>query len=335
MNSKFGNTINEIKSDGILAIHSLSVSKDFNQKDDMCFQTADVIRLVSKNLVNLQPDYLIVLGDRIESFGAAVAAHILGIKIIHLHGGETSLGSLDDKLRHSISQLSTLHFTSAGVHKKKVSDILGSSKNVFDVGPMVIDGLLNLNNLSKKQFENKTGFVFSQKNFFITFHPETLSDDLGISGLKNLLQILENLDCNILFTAPNADAGSDLILKIIDKFISNNKKKCFYISSLGQELYLNGLLLFDCIIGNSSSGIIEAPLLNKKVLNIGNRQKNRYRFGRVTDVHNDKQSISKALKEIFEISIYEKFSLDEFKEKFKDKSPSKKIINFLKDYHSQ
>ena len=126
------------------------------------FQTVDVIRLVSKNLVNLQPDYLIVLGDRIESFGAAVAAHILGIKIIHLHGGETSLGSLDDKLRHSISQLSTLHFTSAGVHKKKVSDILGSSKNVFDVGPMVIDGLLNLNNLSKKQFENKTGLFFSK-----------------------------------------------------------------------------------------------------------------------------------------------------------------------------
>lgn len=332
-NSEFGNTIDEINNDGIFEIHALPFSGKLNEKKDMSFLTAETIKLVSKALEKFDSDYLMILGDRFESFGAAVAAHILGIKIVHMHGGESSLGALDDKLRHSISQLSTLHFTSANVHKKKVSDILSSSKGVFNVGPMVIDGLLNLKTISKKTFQSKTGFIFSQINLLITFHPETLSKDFGISGLNNLLKNLEKYNCNILFTAPNADAGSKFILDKISNFVSKNDERYFYIPSLGQDLYLNALLLFDCIIGNSSSGIIEAPLLNKKVLNIGNRQKGRYRFGSVLDVGKDYESINKALENIFKVGNFGKFGFEEFKKNNINKSPSKKIIKILRDYH--
>lgn len=330
LNRKFGNTIDEIKSDGISADLVLPIDIFTNKRSDMSSQTSEIIKQVSFSLERLNSDYLIILGDRFESFGAAAAAHLLGVENIHLHGGETSLGALDDKLRHAISQLSSIHFTSAEIHKNKVKQLLGSSKNVFNVGPMVIDGFLNLKLLSKKDFEKKTGFIFSKNNFLITFHSETLSTDFGISGLKNLLECLQNHDCNILFTAPNADVGSDLILNIIDNHINLKRNKSIFIPSLGQELYLNALLLFDCVMGNSSSGIVEAPLLGSKVLNIGERQKGRYRFGKVIDVENDYISISNAVDDILNKNKIKSFDFQEFKKSIKKKSPSKKIIEILK-----
>ena len=276
-----------------------------------------------------------ILGDRFESFGAAIASHLLGVKNIHLHGGETSLGAIDEKLRHSISQLSTIHFTSLDIHKRKVEQIIGSSRNVFNIGPMVLDGLLNLEKLSKIEFERKTGFSFSQKSFLITYHPETLSSDLGLSGFRNLLKVLKDYKCSILFTSPNADFGSKGIIKLIKEFISNNKKDCFYIPSLGHELYLNALNLFDCVMGNSSSGIIEAPLLNKIVLNIGNRQKDRQRFGHVIDVNNDLESIREGVKKIFELKNLEKgLRSKEIQKMLINNSPSDQIIKILKDFNT-
>ena len=330
LEEKFGNTKDEIHFDGIKNTQFLKIKKDLTYKNPMSYQTGETIKLISQTLESLNPKFLIVLGDRYESFAAAVAAHLSGIKVVHLHGGEKSLGSIDNKLRNAISQLSTYHFTSAEIHKINVENIIGSSKHVYNVGPLVLDGLLNLKKFSKKEFEMKTKFVFAKKNLLVTFHPETLASDSGISGLKNLLNILNNYDCNILFTAPNADKGSDLIIDIINKNIEKNKQKYFYIPSLGQELFLNALILFDCILGNSSSGIIEAPLFKKQVLNIGDRQKGRYRFGSVIDVGNDYDEICEAVKNIFDSSVYKKEEQFNFSKKFKYGSPSTTIIDILK-----
>ena len=333
LDSKFGNTIEEIKNDGIPTDFVLPIDIDINKKSDMSFQTSEVIKQVSISLDKLNPEYLIILGDRFESFGAAAAGHLLGVKNIHLHGGETSLGALDDKLRHAISQLSTIHFTSAEIHKKKVEEMVGSSSKVFNIGPLVMDGFLNLQLLSKKDFQKRTGFVFSNKNFIVTFHPETLSADFGISGLENLLKCLKDKNCNVLFTAPNADAGSDLVLKIIKDFINlnNNNNKYLFIPSLGQELYLNALLLFDCVVGNSSSGIVEAPLVEANVLNIGDRQKGRYRFGSVIDVDNSYISISNAINDVLGQTKKLEFNYKSLIESIKKNSPSNKIIQILKN----
>ena len=332
LDPKFGNTINEIKNDGIDPTYVMPISIATTTKRDMCLQASEVIKLVSSALEDSNSDYLMVLGDRFETLGAVFAAHLLGIEVIHLHGGESSFGAVDDKLRHAISQLSKFHFTSSDLHKKKVESIVGSSLNVFNVGPLVIDGLINLKNLSRKEFENLTGFEFSKTNLLITFHSETLSPDLGMVSFSNLLKVLKTIDCNILFTAPNADTGSDMIVEKIQNFISQRKNNLFYIPSLGQELYLNALILFDCVMGNSSSGIIEAPLVKTKVLNIGNRQKGRYKFGSVLDVmNNDFKDISNAVKCILEKNVSEEYHHKRIKEIYADRSPSKQIINILKN----
>ena len=328
---KFGNTIKEIEHDGIKVFYKLPIELNNQYELDMPYQTADTIKVVSKTLIKIDPDFLIVLGDRYETFAAATAAHLLGIKIVHIHGGETTQGALDDKLRNAITQLSSIHFTSAEVHKQKVQEMLISKNNIFNIGPLVIDGLLNLEIISKKLFEEKTGFRFNEKNFLITYHSETVSDDLGISGLVNLLEVLSKTKCNLLFTSPNADKGSNIIIDKIQNFVKNNKNKSFYIPSLGQELYLNALILFDCIIGNSSSGINEAPLLKKNVINLGIRQKGRYRFGSVIDVKNDLKSISNAIYKISKIPEDNPFDIEEFKKSHVSKSPSNQIIKFLKN----
>ena len=330
-NSNFGETIDEIFEDFEERNKIISIKNEYEEVDEMGFKTAEIIRSVTSVLKKIKPEYFVVLGDRYESFGAASAAHILGIKNVHLHGGETSLGAIDEKLRHAISQLSCFHFTSAEPHKKKVESILGSSSNVYNVGPLVLDGLENLKKISKKEFEIKTGFVFSNRNILVTFHPETLSKDYGISGFKNLLNVLDQFDCSILFTAPNSDNGYKVILENIKSYIRKNPKKYLYIPSLGHDMYLNALHFFDYVVGNSSSGIIEAPLLKTTVLNIGDRQKGRYRFGTVIDVINDFDAISEAVKKMFK--SFKKTDTDSYIDfkcfNFKD-SPSNQIINILK-----
>ena len=330
-NLNFGETINEINEDFQERNRIIPIHLGNSEFEEMGFKTAEIMRSVTTVLKDLKPYYFVILGDRFESFGAASAAHLLGIKNVHLHGGETTLGAIDEKLRHAISQLSSIHFTSAEIHKSKVKKMLGSLSNVYNIGPLVIDGLKNLKRVSKKEFEKRTGFLFANINFLITFHPETLSNDFGITGLINLLKVLEKYDCNILFTAPNADNGSSKIRNIISAFVKNNPEKSLYIPSLGHEMYLNALHFFDYVMGNSSSGVIEAPLLKTKVLNIGERQKGRYRFGPVIDVTNDFESISDVIKEIFK-SLSKTSDINHFNFKqlnFED-SPSNQIINILK-----
>ena len=173
LKSKYGNTINEIKSDGIKNITLFPIARDSKYSNQMSFQTAETIKLISQALEILNPNYLIVLGDRYESFAAATAAHLSNIKVVHIHGGEVSLGALDNKLRNAITQLSTIHFTSADIHKRNVQNIIGSSENVYNVGPLVIDGLLEFKKYSKSEFEKDTKFIFSKINVLVTFHPET------------------------------------------------------------------------------------------------------------------------------------------------------------------
>ena len=190
LDQRFGKTIDEIHKGGIRPSYLLPIKIDPQKKFDMNYQTAETIIGVTNALKQLSVDFLIVLGDRYETFAAVVAANLMNIRILHLHGGETTLGAIDDKLRHAISQLSTIHCTSADIHKEKVISILGTKKNVHNIGPMVIDALLNTEFLSRDDFQAETGFNFGRYNFLVTYHPETLSKDLGMRTLQNLLEVL-------------------------------------------------------------------------------------------------------------------------------------------------
>ena len=288
----YGRTILEIQADSIYPSALVPLSLDSIPQPPMAALTAEALSGLSKALENLRPQLLIVLGDRYESFAAASAGHLHGVSICHLHGGESTFGAVDDRLRHAISQLSNWHFTAAEPYRQRVIAMGHSEECVFNIGPMVLDGLHALTTITRDQFEESTGYHFGKSNLLVTYHPETLLPDLGLSGFKALLSALELIPCNVLFTHPNADDGSQDLLNCLKAFENLFPDRCCIIPSLGQKNYLSALRLFEAMAGNSSSGIIEAPLLGIPVLNIGDRQLGRLRHDHVLDVPAVKSQIS-------------------------------------------
>ena len=295
LSPRFGRTVSEIEIDGHIPSAQVPLSLDGPNAPSMAALTAEALAGLDKAFQALQPDILILLGDRYEAFAAATAAHLLGIPVAHLHGGESSVGAVDDRLRHAISQLSTWHFTSAEPYRERVIRMGHPPERVLNVGPMVLDALLVTQISNRSDFEHSTGFCFGPKNLLVTFHPVTLCSDLGVGCFLALLSALEEVECNVLFTHPNADAGSEKLLTLIEDFVCRHPHRSFSLTSLGHQRYLSALQLFDAMAGNSSSGVIEAPLLGIPVLNIGNRQGGRLSADNVVTVPSEFSSIKAGL----------------------------------------
>jgi len=272
------------------------------------------------------------LGDRYEAFAAAAAAHLLGIPIAHLHGGESTGGAVDDRLRHAISQLSSWHFTAAEPYRQRVIAMGHPPERVCTVGPMVLDGLLAAPPASRSAFETATGFRFGHRNLLITYHPETLLPDRGVAGFEALLAALEQVPCQVLFTHPNADAGSEQLLPRLQAFVQRHPDRSMMLPSLGQQRYLAALQLFEAMAGNSSSGVIEAPLLGMPVLNIGGRQAGRLSHGGVHDVSADPEAIAAGLEQVLIAG-----QRADWPRSFKKgiTAPSRIILNWMKSCNPQ
>ena len=331
LSSLFGNTAREIVENNGTTMRKLYVNMEPSRLDDMAEITADVIRGVSRLLKEIEPEILVCLGDRYETYAAATAAHLNKIKIMHIHGGEETGGAIDDRLRNAITQLSTWHFTSHEIYAENVKAMTKDTTKVITVGPMAIDALQSQRFISQKEFEMKTDYKFSTNNILMTYHPETLKEDGGINGLSKLLNAIEEIDCNTLITYPNADKGSQQIISIIEDYASKNNDCVYLCKSLGHELYTAALRLFDVMVGNSSSGIIEGPLTGIKVLNIGDRQKGRIREGEIYDV-GENDDLLAALKKILE---KEKSKNKKYKELNEIQSPSKVIIEKIRQIATQ
>ena len=298
LSSSLGLTVNEIESDGLKPTHFVPLGLERTPRPSMAELTSIALSGIAACLLSSQPELIIILGDRYEAFACAAASHLTGIPIVHLHGGETTEGALDDNLRHAITQLSTWHFTAADLYTKRVISMGKSATNVFTVGPLVLDGILRATELSRSDFERLTGYRFGDTNLLVTYHPETLREDRGIEGFQALLNILERLDTHVLFTYPNVDDGSEDLLNLLHHFVERHSDRAWCIPSLGHERYLAALHLFEAMGGNSSSGIIEAPIVGMPVLNIGDRQQGRLRFGpNVFDALPETDSVSSALQQ--------------------------------------
>ena len=288
LSQSHGFTLSEIKADGFDIAAQVPLSID--QRTSIAELTAEAIQGFGLVLNELQPQAVVLLGDRYEIFGASVAAHFAGIPIAHIHGGETTEGALDDALRHCITHFSTWHFTAATPYLERVLAMGADPSRSHCVGPLVLDALREPLQLTREQFENQTGYQFSSRNLLITYHPETLAPDFGVAGLIALLKALEielataSRTLHILITGANADPAGREIMQILQRFQESHAECCWFLQSLGQQRYLAALNWFDAVIGNSSSGIIEAPMIGIPVINIGNRQKGRLRFGDVLDV---------------------------------------------------
>lgn len=298
LSERHGSTIAEIEDDGLQPSALVPLSLEANPPPSMAALSAEALAGVGQALERLQPWLLILLGDRYEAFAAAAAAHLLGIPIAHLHGGESSGGAVDDRLRHAISQLSSWHFTAAKPYRQRVIAMGHPPERVRNFGPMVLDGLLAAPPTSRSAFETATGFRFGDRNLLITYHPETLLPDRGVAGFEALLAALEHVPCQVLFTHPNADTGSEALLARLQAFVQRHPDRSWTVPSLGQQRYLAALQLFEAMAGNSSSGVIEAPLLGMPVLNIGGRQAGRLRHGCVHDVPADPEAIAAGLEQV-------------------------------------
>ena len=278
----------------------------------------------------LRPDIVIVLGDRYEIFSAATAAMISKIPIGHIHGGEITLGSWDDCIRHCISKMAHLHFTATEEYKNRVIQLGEKPNKVFNVGGMGIESIKKLKLLSKKELEKSINFKFNKRNILITYHPVTLESNSSKQQFQALLDAINELDhTNIIFTKSNSDLNGKIINQMIDNYTKRYSKKSAAFISLGQTNYLSILQYMDAVVGNSSSGLIEAPSFKIATINIGDRQKGRIKADSVIDCNPNKKSIKSSLKKIYSRDFQK--SLKDVKNPYDNGMPSKKIVRVLKN----
>ena len=277
----------------------------------------------------LKPDMVVVLGDRYEIFSVASAAMIAKIPIAHIHGGETTEGAFDESIRHSITKMSHLHFTATQEYKNRVIQLGEQPNRVFDVGGMGIENIKRLKLLNKVEFEKSIDFKLNKKNILVTFHPVTLENSTAKEQFSELLDAIDELeDTNIIFTKANSDTDGRVINQMIDEYISKNSHKSIGFTSLGQLRYLSVLQYVDAVVGNSSSGLAEAPSFKIGTINIGDRQKGRIKAKSIIDCEAKKSSIQQAFKKLYSKEFQE--ILKTTMNPYGDGYASKKIIEIIK-----
>lgn len=278
----------------------------------------------------LKPDILVVLGDRYEIFSATSAAMIAKIPIAHLHGGEATEGAFDESIRHSITKMSHLHFTATNEYKNRVIQLGEHPSRVFNVGGMGIENIKRLKLLSKDEFEKSIEFKLNSKNILVTFHPVTLENSTAKEQFQQLLDAIDELeDTNIIFTKANSDTDGRVINQMIDEYVTKNSHKSIVFTSLGQLRYLSALQYVDAVVGNSSSGLAEAPSFKIGTINIGDRQKGRIKASSVIDCEPNKDSILKSFEKLYSKEFQN--SLINVKNPYGDGCASKRIVEILKN----
>ena len=250
-------------------------------------------------LDELSPDLILVLGDRFEILSAVSSAMALRIPIAHLHGGEASEGATDEAIRHAITKMSHLHFVAAEDYLQRVIQLGEQPDNVYLVGGLGVDSINNLELMDQTELEESLNFLLGKKNLLITFHPATLEETGAEKQMEELLKSLELLeDTHLIFTLSNADSKGRKLSKMIEKFVANRTYANAY-KSLGQIRYLSCMNLVDGVIGNSSSGLLEAPTFKKGTINIGDRQRGRLQARSVINCDPSQESITTALTKLY------------------------------------
>jgi len=300
LSPEFGLTYKEIIKDGFT----------INKKIEMLV-SADTPSAISKStglgiigfadaFAELKPDIVILLGDRYETLAVACAAIFQRIPIGHISGGETTTGAFDEAIRHSITKMSWWHFVAADEYQKRVVQLGEDPKRVFNVGGMGVDAIKKARLLSKKELMKKSGIQFGEKNLLVTYHPVTLEKQTSQKHFQSLLDVLDDLkDVYIIFTMPNSDSDGRIIKQMIDEFVSSYDQRSISFTSMGHLNYLSALQFVDGVVGNSSSGLAEAPTFKIGTVNIGDRQKGRLKAKSVIDCKPAKGSIKEAINTLY------------------------------------
>ena len=295
----FGLTYKEIENDGFQIDYKIATISDSDTPLGISESIADGIRGCARALNDMQPDLLVILGDRFEIFAAASAALAARVPIAHIHGGEATEGLIDEAIRHSITKMSHVHFVAAPEYRNRVIQLGENPNNVYLVGGLGLDNLTRLKLLEKRALEDSLGFEFNSRSLLVTFHPVTLESESSEDQMRELLAALANLqDTTLIFTLPNADTGGRSLIELIEDFVQIHPNAHSY-KSLGQLKYLSCINFVDGVVGNSSSGLIEVPSFKKGTINIGDRQLGRLKSQSVIDCLPTKIEIERALTRLY------------------------------------
>ncbi|MFZ5969488.1 MAG: UDP-N-acetylglucosamine 2-epimerase [Bacillota bacterium] len=334
LSPEFGLTYKEIDEDGLSIDEKIEILLSSDTPIGISKSMGLVLISFSEAYQRLKPDFVIVLGDRYEIFAAVSAACVAKIPIAHLHGGETTEGAFDEAFRHCITKMSYLHFTSTEAYRQRVIQLGEHPDRVFNVGAIGIENIKNLKLLSKERLEADIGFRFEKKTILVTFHPVTLERNTSKEQFQNLLNAFDEIEnLKIIFTKANSDTDGRIINQMIDEYSKKNKEKAVGFTSMGQIRYLSSMKYADAVVGNSSSGIIEAPAFNIPTVNIGDRQKGRIQAETVINCEPIKNDIIASLKKALSDDF--KKEIRYAKNPYGDGNVSYEIIRVIKEVLSK
>lgn len=331
LSPEFGMTYQEIEEDGF----------QINAKVEMLLSSdspAGISKSIGLGVIGFadefqraELDMLILLGDRYEVLSAAICAMVMRIPIAHLHGGELTEGAIDEGIRHSITKMSYLHFTSTEQYRNRVIQLGENPERVFYVGALGVENIKKINLMTKEELERSIHFEIDENTVIVTYHPVTLENNTVEEQFLNLLEVLDrNPKIRMIFTKANADTNGRIVNELIDKYAAQNSERACAFVSLGQKRYLSALKYCRIVIGNSSSGIIEAPSFGKPIINIGDRQKGRICADSVINCGYTQQEIQQAM----ETALTEEFEnkASNCRNPYEKENTAANIISVIKDY---
>ena len=327
LSEKYGFTLREIKKDSLNIENKINL----NFKKDNTIGISNSISLGLNKFVKifekLKPDLILVLGDRFEIYTSALAALLCRLPICHIHGGELTEAMLDDAFRHSITKMSHIHFAANQIYRKRIIQLGENPKNVFNVGGLGVDSIKKQKILKKSELEKFLNLNFLKKSILVTFHSETLNRKSTKKNFNELLRALKKIqNTTIIFTMPNHDIDSSIIHSSILKFVKN-KKNSFFFKSLGQKVYYSCCKYMTCMVGNSSSGLLEMPTFKKFTINIGDRQKGRIKAKSVINCKFNSQEIYKKIN--FVLKSKNQLKIKNVKNPYGEGGATDKIISIL------
>ena len=331
LSPEFGMTYKEIEGDGF----------QINAKVEMLLSSdspAGISKSIGLGVIGFADEFqradldmLILLGDRYEALSAAICAMVMRIPIAHLHGGELTEGAIDEGIRHSITKMSYLHFTSTEQYRNRVIQLGENPERVFYVGALGVENIKKINLMTKEELERSIHFEIDENTVIVTYHPVTLENNTVEEQFLNLLEVLDrNPKIRMIFTKANADTNGRIVNELIDKYAAQNSERACAFMSLGQKRYLSALKYCRIVIGNSSSGIIEAPSFGKPIINIGDRQKGRICADSVINCGYTQQEIQQAM----ETALTEEFEnkARNCRNPYEKENTAANIISVIKDY---
>ena len=299
LSPEFGLTYREIEQDGFQIDHKVEMLTSSDTAVGIAKSMGLGLIGFADALSQLSPDIIVVLGDRFEIFSAVTAALVARIPVAHLHGGEATEGSIDEALRHSITKMSHLHFVAAEAYRQRVIQLGEQPDRVFMVGGLGVDTINRMQLLDREALEQLLDFALGDKSLLVTFHPVTLEEGTAADQMTELLAALAELhNTQLVFTMPNADTDGRVLIRVIEEFVAQHPRARAY-TSLGPLRYFSCMKHVDGVVGNSSSGLLEAPCFQKGTINIGDRQRGRLQAASVINCKPTRQSITTALAQLY------------------------------------